>query len=152
MQYPRLSSCQVTAALVGSLVLSSSLAGTDEAVQREMRMFDSDRNGIISAAEHAQGARQMFATMDADRDGKVTSAEMDAAHAAITGQRANADQLSSARKISVIDIDKDGQLSAAEHAAGSQRMFATMDTDQDGRLTGQELLSGHERLLRRQNQ
>ena len=152
MRYPRLSPRQVTAGLVGSLILSSSLAGTDEAVQREMRMFDSDRNGTISAVEHEQGARQMFATMDANRDGQVTSAEMDAAQAAITGQRDNAKQLSAARKISVIDTDKDGRLSAAEHAAGSQRMFATMDADQDGRLTGQELRSGHERLLRSQEQ
>jgi Ca2+-binding EF-hand superfamily protein len=121
------------------------------AVEREMQMMDADRNGTLSAEEHAAGARRLFVMMDANRDSKVTLAEMDAAHAEITGAQpgrpTGPEELSSARKISVIDTDKDGQVSAAEHAAGSKRMFTNMDTDQDGRLTDQELLSGHERLL-----
>jgi Ca2+-binding EF-hand superfamily protein len=149
MHYPRLFLSQATGASIGMLVLGTCLAGTDAAtaVQHEMRMMDTDRNGTISAAEHAEGARQMFATMDANRDGTVTAAEMDAAHAAVTGQQAKQGELSSARKIGVIDTDKDGQLSAGEHLAGSKRMFTNMDTDQDGRLTDQELLAGRERLL-----
>lgn len=58
--------------------------------------IDTDRDGTITAAEHAAGARAMFERMDADRDGKVTAAEMDAAHQAMMSsgspaKKANAD-------------------------------------------------------------
>jgi len=140
-------------AMAGFLVIGSSLAGTDTsqtaAVEREMQMMDTDRNGKVSALEHETGARQMFEKMDANRDGNVTAAEMDAAHATITGRPASQEEMSSARKINVIDGDKDGVLSAAEHAAGSKRMFLSMDTDRDNQLSAPELLAGRERMLGR---
>ncbi|KQZ56463.1 MULTISPECIES: hypothetical protein [unclassified Lysobacter] len=57
--------------------------------------IDSDHDGIVTAAEHAAGARAMFERMDANHDGKVTAAEMDAAHQAMMSgdgaKKANAD-------------------------------------------------------------
>src|SRR4029453_2666323 len=47
--------------------------------QAEVKMMDTDGDGSISAAEHAAGAKQMFAKMDADGDGIVTAKEKDAA-------------------------------------------------------------------------
>jgi hypothetical protein len=44
-------------------------------------MMDTNGDGKISRAEHAAGAKQMFAQCDANRDGIVTAAEMDAATA-----------------------------------------------------------------------
>jgi Ca2+-binding EF-hand superfamily protein len=131
--------------------LSVASAGADSAssaaVEHEMRMMDADHDGKVSAEEHAAGTRQMFLKMDADGDGKVTAAEMDASQQAITGRPSSAAPMSSARKIRVIDADHDGQLTAQEHAEGSQRMFGVLDTDDDQQLTLQELEAGHEQMM-----
>ena len=86
-----------------------------------------------------QGASAMFRAMDGDGDGIVTVAEMDAA--------GGDPRLTSLEKIATIDTDKDGQLSASEHASGSRTMFATMDTDADGFLSGDEVQAGHDRMM-----
>jgi len=38
--------------------------------------MDLDGDGVVTAAEHAAGARALFEHMDADHDGRVTRAEM----------------------------------------------------------------------------
>ena len=87
--------------------------------------------------------------MDANRDGKVTAAEMDAAHQRVTGKKAKKTDMSSADKIKVIDTDGDGILTAEEHAAGSRAMFEKMDTDKDGFLTKDELAAGHAQMMKK---
>jgi hypothetical protein len=44
-----------------------------------MHMMDTNKDGLLSTAELAAGAHLMFDELDADRDGRVTAAEMDAA-------------------------------------------------------------------------
>jgi Ca2+-binding EF-hand superfamily protein len=80
-----------------------------------------------------------FAEMDADKDGKVTRAEIDA----IRAERQKA-----------MDPDGDGYVTLEEMKAhaGEQararaeamvdRMFARLDTDKDGKLSAAEALSG----------
>ncbi|HEY4367693.1 MAG TPA: hypothetical protein VGN07_10720 [Steroidobacteraceae bacterium] len=134
--------------------------GQRSSANAELKMMDTNQDGKISAVEHAAGARQMFVLMDADKDGKVTAAEMDAAHSKMGGHADNnrADnksgkqELSSAQKIKVVDTDGDGVLTAAEHASGSEKMFASMDVDKDGSLTAAEIQSGHEALMRAKSQ
>ena len=81
----------------------------------------------------------MFETMDGNKDGKVTAAEMEAAHQRITGRKATKSDMSAADKIKVVDTNGDGVLTAEEHAAGSRAMFEKMDTNKDGFLTKDEL-------------
>jgi hypothetical protein len=88
--------------------------------------------------------------MDANRDASVTAGEMDAAQYKITGRPATVHDLSSADKIKAIDGNGDGLLSAAEHAAGSRKMFDAMDANHDGVLTQDEFDAGHARLLEKQ--
>jgi len=38
--------------------------------------MDLDGDGVVTAAEHAAGARALFEHMDADQDGSVTRKEM----------------------------------------------------------------------------
>ena len=79
---------------VYALGLAAALAATPALAQEttqpkamssaeKIAAIDSDHDGIVTAAEHAAGARAMFERMDADHDGKVTAADMDAAHRAM---------------------------------------------------------------------
>ena len=91
----------------------------------------------------------MFETMDANKDGKVTAAEMDAAHGKVTEKKAAKGDLSPAEKIKVIDTDGDGILTAGEHAAGSRAMIDRMDTNKDGYVSKSEFAAGHAKMLRK---
>ena len=60
----------------------------------KIAVIDTNQDGIVTAEEHAAGARVMFERMDVNHDGKVTAAEMDAAHKAMSANatpKANAD-------------------------------------------------------------
>lgn len=41
---------------------------------------DSDGDGALTSAEHAEGAKSMFGKMDSDRDGSLTRSELEEGH------------------------------------------------------------------------
>lgn len=113
-----------------------------------------------------------FATLDADKDGKVTQAEVDAFHAARVAEvDANKDGLLSgdelaamhlkmmterantmaADMVTKLDTDGDKLLSAAEMAArpGPEKMFDMVDTDGDGAITQAEADAAKEKMAER---
>lgn len=132
----------IPAAVLTAILPLTALAGGTPA-PATLAGMDTDRNGTVSADEHAAAARRMFDRMDADADGLVTAVEMTTAHDAITGRKTQPDDLPSAQKIDVIDTDNDGRLSADEHASGARSMFAKMDGNSDGALTQIEFDAGH---------
>jgi EF hand domain-containing protein len=125
------------------------LAAEGKPALSEFEGIDANRDGRVSTAEHAAAARKMFRVMDADRDGKVSAAEMDAAYEKVSGKKASESDLSAGDKIRAVDRDGDGILSAAEHAAASKSMFGRMDSDRDGYLSKDEWTAGHAALMRR---
>ena len=138
------------AASAGTLTASPALAlNPEQGADREFTMMDTDRDGKVSADEHASGARTMFGKMDTNKDGQVTAQEMTASHAAVTGQAAKPSDMSSAEKIKVVDADGDGRLTAEEHARGSDSMFGQMDGDKDGFLSRDEMARGHAGMMRK---
>ena len=142
-----------TALLIGGLALSALALAADEwkpggSVDDQVRMMDGNGDGKVSPAEHAAGAKLMFEKLDADHDGDVTAAEMDAAHAA-AGSDGGA--MSSADKIQAIDTDRNGKLSAAEHEAGSQSMFTKTDANQDGSVDAAEVKAAHAAMMGKQD-
>jgi hypothetical protein len=123
--------------------------------------------GILSPvlAERGPGPGGMpafnFDLLDADKDGKVTEAEIEAARTArVTGADANKDGLMSADELAAMhlaemterakamatemitrmDSDGDGLLSAAEMATqtGPAQFFVRIDTDGDGAISREE--------------
>lgn len=46
-------------------------------------------------------------------------------------------------EFAMMDTNKDGKISAAEHTAGARSMFEKMDADKDGKVTAAEMASGH---------
>ena len=139
-------------ALVGGFTLASLAFGAGPKAGKpdaEFAAMDTNKDGRVSAEEHAAAAKKMFDMMDANKDGKVTAAEMTAAHQRVTGKQAKKSDLSAADKIKVIDTDGDGTLNAEEHTAGSRAMFETMDTDKDGFLTKDEIEAGHAQMMKK---
>jgi uncharacterized low-complexity protein len=48
--------------------------------------MDSNKDGMVSASEHAAGAQMRFAAADANKDGMIDAAEMKAAHEGKCGE------------------------------------------------------------------
>lgn len=51
-----------------------------------MMKADTNKDGIITKAEHTTHANSMFAAMDTNKDGKISSAEMKAHHEGKCGE------------------------------------------------------------------
>ena len=141
----------VWATLLSSMFWSSGAPAQPvvAAAATEFKAMDANHDGKVSREEHAAAARGMFDKMDANHDGKVTAAEMDASHRAIAGDDASRGELSSADKIKAVDQDRDGTLTAAEHAYGARSMFEKMDANHDGVLTPEEMAAGHAAMLKK---
>lgn len=121
------------------IALSTAMLLSFTAMAGDPTKLDTDGDGMVSASEHAAGSQKMFESMDANSDGNVTATEMDAAHQARMKEGKSTMPMSSADKIKSKDTNGDGQLSAAENAAGAQRNFAKMDANHDGNLSQTEI-------------
>jgi len=125
------------------IALPVAFAGHD--ADAMFKKMDANGDGKVSRAEHAAYAKQMFTECDANNDGIVTAAEMEKASLA-RGEKSGKHDKSAAEKIQVIDQNGDGQLTTAEHEAGSEKMFTQMDKDGDGYLSKEECEEGHKAM------
>jgi hypothetical protein len=114
------------------------VAGDGPGCQKQQMVQDVEGNGQLTAASHVAGAAKRFEMMDADKDGKVTAAEIGASRGAEAIAWATED-VSASDKIRKLDANRDGALSAKEYADGSQAMFKSLDADGDGVLTPDEM-------------
>jgi len=133
-------------AAAGGFALPSVARGDNEG---RFESMDTNHDGKISMEEHAAAASKMFDKMDANKDGRVTASEMEAAHKAITGQKAQKGEMTAADKIRMVDTNGDGVLTEEEHARGARTMFEKMDTNGDGFLTKAEVQAGHDSVMHR---
>jgi Ca2+-binding EF-hand superfamily protein len=51
-------------------------------------------------------------------------------------------------KMSMMDANGDGRVTAEEHAAGAAKMFKEMDADSDGRVTAKEMDAMHAKMAK----
>ncbi|WP_129779923.1 EF-hand domain-containing protein [Peristeroidobacter soli] len=159
---------------VASVLCGVALAGGGK--DDHMKMMDKNGDGKITAAEYADGSKEMFSKMDANKDGSVTAQEMDAMHASMMKDKGHATartesgptedkmadkkaydpsgtgksmpkMMSSEEKIAKLDTNNDGKLSQAEYMAGSKERFSKMDKDGDGTLTAQEMRDGERAMM-----
>ena len=112
-------------------------------IEGQRALMDKDGDDRVTPEEHAAGASVMFTTMDADDDGSVTAAEMDASETALGANK----RMASADKIKVVDSNGDGMISTDEHADASRSMFEMMDSDRDGDMSAAELKAGHDKMM-----
>lgn len=147
----------IVMSVLGGLAWSASAWGHDD---DKFKRMDANGDRMISAQEHAAGARMMFDRLDANRDGNLTVAEMDAKRNAMrkNDKGTPADQamsgncrehgMSSADKLKSMDSNGDGMVTAAEHAAAAQAMFTRMDTDQDGNVSEAEMKAARAAMMK----
>lgn len=121
--------------MLGGLALSAAaFAGGDDM----FTMADANKDGRISAQEHATAAQARFARMDANRDGRLAADEMAVDHGM---------KKMHAGMMAKMDANHDGVLTRAEHAAAAQAMFDRMDPDHDGKVTAAEMSAAHQRMM-----
>lgn len=121
-----------------------------------MKQADADKNGTLSRQEQLtfslQEADARFARMDRDRDGRLTSQELDEAEK--RRQQANGSSNGSAAKggpphlspkelLERADTNRDGTVDQSENRALAQqqaaRRFQAGDRNGDGSLAGDEI-------------
>lgn len=138
--------------LCAGLTLTSSAFAADavnDHVAATIKAMDTNRDGMVSATEHAAYAKTQFGTMDANHDGQVTVAEMDTARMAkLKIKTAVALLPASATIIKPMDSDNDGMVSSEEHARAAEKDFNTMDANHDGQLSADEMRIGYDTQVR----
>jgi hypothetical protein len=107
--------------------------------RQQLKEAEGAADGGITAENHAATASKRFETMDKDKNGKISAAEIGASHGAESIVWANHPE-SPAEKIRELDANRDGVLTVAEYSAGSQRMFHVLDADGNGVLTPAEMI------------
>lgn len=133
--------CTAAFCLIAAFGISSpAAAGDGPGCQEKAAHIDAEgsANNTINAADHAASAQKRFEAMDADGDGRITAAEINASHGAERIAWARK-PMSAADKIRTFDHNRDGALSAKEYADGSQAIFRQLDTDNDGNLMAAEM-------------
>jgi Ca2+-binding EF-hand superfamily protein len=93
---------------------------------------DANNDGNISREEFLAHPTEMFARLDTNGDGVISTAERP--------QRPNRGER---RERANPDTNNDGQLSQAEFAAIGASMFQRLDANSDGRVTRDEAAAAH---------
>ena len=106
--------------LLGLVALAAPLAAHDM-----FKTMDANHDGKISAEEHAAGAKAMFDKMDADHDGKITAAECDAGHAKMEAEEKG-------------EKGEKGEHHMGMHRMSGADMVKQLDTDGDGTVSASE--------------
>ena len=105
-----------------------------------MAKMDSNQDGQISHDEFHATRAERFKAADLNGDGYLTAAESATALSEqIRKRKQEKMQQRMARRLALLDTDKDGRVSQSEFDAAGERMFLWMDGDKNGALSGEEL-------------
>lgn len=139
----------VTGALFATATLADMGPGKRMGMGGEMLMdrfdeIDADKDGKITPAELAAHRQARFAAADANSDGKLDAGELTAFHAARMAERMEA---RTTRMMKWLDANGDGALSADEMPDGPEPdRLARLDSDGDGAISKEEAQAAAERM------
>ncbi|QDP19487.1 EF-hand domain-containing protein [Sphingomonas xanthus] len=144
------------ALMLGGLAAPALVAAQSPAIPRtqfiadmdaEFRKMDADKNGLVTRVEIEQYQRltavaraearnrQLFAQLDTDRNGQVSSEEFI--------KLVVAPQIPGAQSVlGRMDSNRDQQVSLIEHRAATLANFDRLDSDKDGIVTPAEMKAG----------
>lgn len=127
----------VLAGSVSTLAQAEAMDGPGPQPMFNFEAIDADKDGKITTAEFDAFKAAEFAKADTNSDGQVSAEELAAKHIADMTARA-ADM--AAKMIERMDDNGDGQLSADEMAQGPRAptVFERADTDGDGAISKAE--------------
>lgn len=131
----------------GSAAIASGKDGMqrgDHGARMEQRFteMDADKDGKVTPAEMRAYRDARFSKADANGDGKLTVEELDAAR---QGERMERMQ----KMVLWLDTDGDGMLSAEEFDPRRGAMMSRMDADGDGALSMEEMGEARQRMQHR---
>ncbi len=114
----------------------------------DFKSFDADGDGKVTMAEVQAKRAEAVKGVDADGDGLLNAEELLAAELAQAKPRMEARIKA---RFAALDSDKDGKLSAAELSAPPMptRMFERMDANNDGALSAEEMAAMQARMAKR---
>lgn len=141
MKQPSFLKSLVIAAGCSLAAASPVLAASD--AENLFKRMDTNSDGRVTSAEHAQSAETMFKQSDADRDGKVSAAECESAQAT-HGDKIN--KQATAAHMRQVDTDGDGQINANENSVFAKNAFARADKNNDGSLSEDEFEAAHKAM------
>lgn len=137
----------LTAAGAGTTAALAYGDGPKHGARLEARFaeMDADKDGKVSAAEMRAYRDARFANADANGDGKLSVEELDNAR--------KAERLERLQKMMVwLDTDGDGMLSADEFDPRKGAMLSRLDADGDGALSMEEMGDAKMRFHHRQGE
>jgi Ca2+-binding EF-hand superfamily protein len=110
--------------------------------------LDADKDGKVTEAEILAHRTARITAADTDGDGKISAAEL---AAMVEGEMQMRAERRAAQMITRLDTDKDGALSPEELLAAQAggRMFGRLDSDNDGALSEAELDAAQARMAER---
>lgn len=132
----------VVAVLAASTLSSMAFAQEAPPPRMDFTAMDADKDGNITKAEVEAYKTAEITSMDANKDGKISADELAAFHIAKMQQNMEARAKDMAAKmIERLDTDKDGAISIAEMSArpGGDKMFDRIDGNSDGVISAEEL-------------
>lgn len=117
-------------------------------MDRLFAKLDADGNGAISSAEGESAAVKMFEKRDADGDGFLSETEFMSSRHEGKASAGRAHKLSEfkSKRFAVADKNGDRRISAEEFFAAAQQRFAAADANGDGQVTREEMESRRTRL------
>jgi len=118
-------------------------------MDQEFTILDTDRDGVVTAAEVAakqqsdmrtqalQANQQLFVQVDVNGDGYLSPEEF--AALAATGQQTDGSQF-----MARVDLDRDGTVTLIEHRRVMLDTFDAIDADLDGMVTTTEMAASQQ--------
>ncbi|NWH09103.1 MAG: EF-hand domain-containing protein [Alphaproteobacteria bacterium] len=100
---------------------------------------DADKNGVVTKAEVDAARAARFAETDTDKDGKISREEFDAHIEKQEKERRD-------RMFSMLDDNEDGSLTPDEQGMRDEKGLMRFDTDNNGEVTKAELDAGMAKL------
>jgi len=105
--------------------------------------MDANKNGTVSSSEYQAFSEAAFRRIDSNRDGQLSLQEIQAFVGAGGGRPAGPPRIDPATRIQRRDLNGDGQVSRAEFSQAAASRFQELDADKNNELTERELVMGY---------
>lgn len=137
-------SAQELASVRNAMTPAEIAAGDNQIAARAQAKSAQGSKGGTPTADDAAVAQALFNRLDANHDGTVSVAEMQAAHDRPPAAQA-APVEAGLGTAAALDVNHDGFVSATEYAAMAVARFARMDANKDAFVSSQEWVAVHSR-------